>query len=289
MIRSPLRYPGGKSKVIKKILALIPDFDEFREPFVGGGSVFIALKQLYPNRKYWINDLYFELYNFWNCAQKDLDAMLRQIWKWKQEFKDGKALHQFIRQNIDKFENLERASAFFVCNRISFSGTTEAGGFSEQAFQKRFTDTSIQRLSLLRQVLEDVKITNLDYEEVVNAEAQNVFLFLDPPYFSATQSALYGKNGNLHKKFDHKRFADVMKRCSHKWLITYDDSQPIRKLFSFANIVEWNLTYGMRNQTESSNQLGREIFIANFEISKQPIGKLTNKNHSISPQQLALW
>jgi DNA adenine methylase len=46
MIKSPLRYPGGKSKAIDQIAEYIPDsFSEYREPFVGGGSVFIYLKQ----------------------------------------------------------------------------------------------------------------------------------------------------------------------------------------------------------------------------------------------------
>ncbi|MDR1846609.1 MAG: hypothetical protein LBR17_00610, partial [Bacteroidales bacterium] len=79
-----------------------------------------------------------------------------------------------------------------------------------------------------------------------------------------TKSALYGKNGNLHKSFDHERFANVMKNCKHKWLITYDDSEYIRDLFSFANIQSWNLTYGMRNLTEHSNQKGNELFITNY-------------------------
>jgi len=98
----------------------------------------------------------------------------------------------------------------------------------------------------------------------VQKEGENVFIFLDPPYYSATKSALYGKNGNLHKVFDHERFAENMKNCQHKWLITYDDSEYIRKLFSFANIVPWNLTYGMRNVTDSSDQNGKELFISNY-------------------------
>lgn len=43
------------------------------------------------------------------------------------------------------------------------------------------------------------------------------------------------KNGNLHKAFDHKRFAENMKQCPHKWLITYDYSQYVRELFSFSD------------------------------------------------------
>ena len=96
-----------------------------------------------------------------------------------------------------------------------------------------------------------------------------MFIFLDPPYYSATKSALYGKNGHLHKSFDHERFAENMKNCKHKWLITYDDSDYIRNLFSFANIQSWNLTYGMRNITENSDQKGKELFISNYAFKKK--------------------
>ncbi|MCU0445882.1 MAG: hypothetical protein MUE85_13305 [Microscillaceae bacterium] len=64
-----------------------------------------------------------------------------------------------------------------------------------------------------------------------------------------------------------------MKNCNHKWLITYDNSHYIKDMFSFANIMEWNLMYGMRNQTENSDQLGKEIFITNFELDKKKIVK----------------
>ena len=68
----------------------------------------------------------------------------------------------------------------------------------------------------------------------------------------------------MHKYFDHIRFAETMKECKHKWLITYDDSEFIKDLFSFAKIIEWDLTYGMRNITEKSSQKGKELFISNY-------------------------
>jgi len=268
MIKSPLRYPGGKSKVINKIVELIPEFEEFREPFVGGGSLFIYLKQQYPEKEFWINDLYQPLFKFWQMCQLNLSGVVAQVMKWKQGFNDGKELHRFLTENYTKFNDVEKAGAFFVLNRITFSGTSDSGGYSEQAFRKRFTMSSIDRLRELGSVLLGTKTTNLDYEEVVSAEGQKVFIFLDPPYYSTTKSALYGKNGHLHKTFDHKRFAEVMKNCRHYWLITYDDSKFIRKLFSFANIKSWNLTYGMRNVTSESNQIGKELFISNYSFKK---------------------
>lgn len=268
MIRSPLRYPGGKSRAVEKIAALVPPFTEFRESFVGGGSIFIYLRQQFPEKRFWINDKYSELVIFWQVLQEDSDALIEKIWQWKGEFFDGKTLHRFLRENKENFDALETAAAFFVFNRITFSGTTEAGGYSDQAFRLRFTDSSIERLEKLPKVLQAIDITNFDYEEVVLAEGENVFLFLDPPYFSAKNSALYGKNGHLHKSFDHERFAEILQTCPHRWLLTLDDSPYVRDLFSFANVTSWNLMYGMRNVTQHSKQLGNELFISNYEINE---------------------
>ena len=266
MIKSPLRYPGGKSRAVETISKLIPDFDEFREPFLGGGSVFLYVKQHFPNKKFWVNDLYFELYKFWEMSQKEVNALIHQIYEWRNQYLIGKDLYRFLNENLLTFNDLERAAAFFIYNRITFSGTSLSGGYSEHAFTGRFTESSIQRLNKFAEVIKDSKITNLDYEELVNAKGENVFIFLDPPYYSATKSALYGKNGNLHKYFDHERFANIMQNCPHKWLITYDDSEFVRDLFTFANVTPWNLTYGMRNVTEISNQKGKELFISNYDI-----------------------
>ena len=264
MIKSPLRYPGGKSRSVDLISTIIPEFDEFREPFLGGGSIFIYAKQRFPNKTFWINDLYFELYKFWEMTQKDVDALIDKIYEWRNQFPIGKELHKFLNENLASFNDLERGAAFFIYNRITFSGTSLSGGFSEHAFTGRFTESSIQRLNQFAKVINGSTITNLDYEELVKREGENVFIFLDPPYYSATKSALYGKNGNMHKSFDHVKFAENMKSCKHKWLITYDDSEYIRNLFSFANIMPWELMYGMRNVTAGADQKGKELFISNY-------------------------
>lgn len=265
MIKSPLRYPGGKSRAVKFIAPIIPEFAEFREPFLGGGSVFIYLKQKHPNRAYWINDLYTNLFQFWYQSQNNIEKLIEQIYFWRNEFIDGKELYKYLINNIDLFEDLKKAAAFFVFNRITFSGTSESGGFSKAAYERRFTVSSIERVKNLSVILNNAKITNLDYQSIIEKEGENVFIFLDPPYYSAEKSALYGKNGNLHKAFDHERLAKTLRNITHKWLITYDDSDYIRKTFSFANIKEWNLTYGMRNVNKSGNQNGKELFISNYD------------------------
>ncbi|VAX41720.1 DNA methyltransferase [hydrothermal vent metagenome] len=275
MIKSPLRYPGGKSKAIKQISKLIPKFKEFREPFVGGGSVYVYLKQKHPHKTFWINDIYNALFHFWSECRDHPEQLIQQIWDWKKEYQEGKPLHRFLKENINTFDPLKKAAAFFVFNRITFSGTSESGGFSNGAFEKRFTHSSIDRVELLSSLLPGTKITNEDYSHLLNKPGKDVFVFLDPPYYSATKSALYGKNGNLHKGFNHAGFAENMKQTNHKWLITYDDSEYIRDLFSFANIRTWNITYGMRNVTKKSKQQEQELFIANYDIEETLQKQLT--------------
>lgn len=264
-VRTPLRYPGGKSRALKSIIPLVQnDFKEFREPFVGGGSVFIYLRQEFSDRQFWINDLYTELYEFWDAAGQDIDKMLGQIWTWRRKYKDGRELHRFLVDNMKEFPKIKKAAAFFILNRITFSGTSESGGYSKTAFEKRFTESSIARVEAILPIMENVKVTNLDFQKVIEAPGESVFLYLDPPYYSATKSALYGKNGNMHKGFDHERLAKTLQKSPHRWLITYDDSEYIRDLYSFAKITNWNLTYGMRNVNKEASQKATEVFISNY-------------------------
>ncbi|MEH1861983.1 MAG: DNA adenine methylase [Nostoc sp.] len=271
MFKSPLRYPGGKSKAINQILEYLPEsFSEFREPFVGGGSVFIYLRQKFPELKIWINDLNRELFLFWKVAQSDLAQLVKEIRHIKVKYTDGKLLFlELTSVNINKLSDLERAVRFFVLNRITFSGTVESGGFSQEAFHKRFTDSSIERLEKLENILsKNVQITNLDYSHLLKAEGEDVFLFLDPPYFSATKSKLYGKDGHLHTSFEHQRFAEILQQCHHHWLITYDNSTQILENFQWANISEWELQYGMNNYKQSGAAKGKELFITNYKVQR---------------------
>jgi len=264
--RSPLRYPGGKSKAIKQILPLIPKFSSYREPLVGGGSLFVALKQLYPDRSYWINDLNYDLYLFWKYTQCDIDKFVEVLCKIKKEYVDGRVLYNDYKHNWESLSDFDRAVRFFVLNRITFSGAIDSGGYSQESFDRRFTDSSIHRLSELQFVINDVKITNLDYQEIINAPGDDVFIYLDSPYYSTTRSKLYGTKGDLHINFNHKRFADDVHRCNHQWLITYDDCPEVRDLFWFGNIIPWSFQYGMNNVKKEKAAIGQEVFITNYKI-----------------------
>ena len=273
-MKGALRYPGGKTRAIDRILPHISlDFYEYREPFVGGGSVFIALKQrVGDDVLFRINDLNYDLYCYWKMLKEERDALIDEITRIKREEPDGRTL--FVKYTVDGWEgnDLERAVRFFILNRITFSGTVDSGGYSQNAFERRFTDSSIVRLKQLSSLLQHVLITHGDYETLLFEAGNDVFIFLDPPYFRQRKSRLYGKNGYLHVSFDHERFAQDMRRCPHKWLLTYDDSVEIRELYDFAYIYEWELQYGMNNYKQESAKKGSELFISNYplKMSRQP-------------------
>ena len=265
--KSPLRYPGGKSKALDRIIPRIPsDIREYREPFVGGGSVCLAVKQLFGSqiKRYWANDLNFDLCCFWQYAKTEIESLADEVDRIQKKYTDGRSLFNDFTRGDLKLSEFERAVRFFVLNRITFSGTVDSGGYSQQAFERRFTVSSIDRLRKLSVHLSSIHITHGDYESLLLQDGENVFIFLDPPYLRATKSKLYGLKGNLHTAFDHERFADNMRRCPHQWLITYDDSPEIRKLFSFANITEWTLQYGMNNYKQECAALGQELLIQNY-------------------------
>jgi len=248
---------------------LIPiDLEEYREPMVGGGSVFFAVRGAGLARRHWVNDLDSELVAFWQTVQdrarcNRLRGDLYRLRAKLREAEHGKGYFQQSKQPGHADEP-RRALLFFFFNRVTFSGTTQAGGFSRHAFRERFTLSSIRRLAPMPEALKQVRITDVDFEGVVRTPGKNVFLFLDPPYF--TTKRLYGRGGRLHD-FDHGRLARVLRRTKHRFLLTYDDCPEVRELYEWAEIRPWRLQYGMSNCNRSrASRVGAELFIANYSL-----------------------
>jgi DNA adenine methylase len=243
-----LRYPGGKSKALKTLSSWIPtDFKEYREPFVGGGSLALLISQNYPKVPIWINDKYFYLYNFW--------VQLRD---------NGQQLSQRL---IGDLELFDKAVAFYVMNKCSYSGLTENSKFSIQASKSNFTLKSIDKLPLFSNIIQNWKITNLDYESVMNEKGEDVFVFLDPPY--NIKDFLYGTKAKLHSSFSHNQFADDVDKCSHRFMLTYNQNDWIIERYKNYNIHEWKLRYFMHHRGEKGTQdnVKTELLITNYSLS----------------------
>jgi DNA adenine methylase len=271
--RSPLRYPGGKQKAIDQISRFFPkSAQEYREPLVGGGSAYFHARRTNLAQSYWINDKFKELIAFWKTVQNPTAcaALIDELERLRNDFRSADEIKEyFLRARSEQPKDAYRqALLFFFFNRVTFSGTTRAGGFSSSASIMRFTKSAIERLGSMPAALAGTKITNLDFQDVVNKPGEDVFIFLDPPYFTAAR--LYGHSGSLHT-FDHARLANILKHSPHKFLITYDDCAEVRKLYGWAAIKSWSLQYGMNNcNLQRESKIGSELFIANYALDDRP-------------------
>lgn len=265
--RSPLRYPGGKQKAIESISKMLPpSAEDYREPLVGGGSAYFHARTIDFAKRYWINDKFKELISFWRAVQnrETCAKLISELEELRSRFRSSAEIKEyfFTAREEQPEKEYREAFLFFFFNRVTFSGTTRAGGFSSAASLRRFTASAIQRLAPMPVALAGCRITNVDFEDVISEPGSNVFVFLDPPYYTAAR--LYGHGGNLHA-FDHERLARILRKTPHRFLITYDDCNEIRRLYSWANIQGWQLQYGMNNcNLQRESKLGAELFISNY-------------------------
>ena len=153
-LKTPLRYPGGKSRAVTKMDQYFPDlrnYVEFREPFLGGGSVALHISKKYPHLKITVNDLYEPLVNFWSNLQMFGVEMKDQLLDYKLTHNDPDSARELFNNSKDLLgktseSSIDRAVAFYIVNKCSFSGLTESSSFSSQASNSNFSVRGIEKL-----------------------------------------------------------------------------------------------------------------------------------------------
>ena len=274
-LKTPLRYPGGKSRALSKLFQYMPDlsgYTEYREPFLGGGSVALEVSKRYPRLDIWVNDLYEPLYNFWRELQdhgNEITDILIQLKQRHCDHSSAKRLFldakEYLERPLDDTESIHRAVSFYVINKCSFSGLTESSSFSKQASDSNFSLAGIERLRDYQKLIGNWKFTNLSYEKLLTDD-RSVFIYLDPPY--EIGSNLYGKRGSMHKSFDHDQFATDCDRYVAHQLVSYNSSQLIRDRFQGWTAAEFAHTYTMRSVgSYNTDQASRkELVLFNYEV-----------------------
>lgn len=257
MNKSPLRYPGGKTRACKILDEIIQShfdiasYDTMASPFFGGGSFEFYFQNKY-NKQLIVNDKFTPLYNFWLQVKTDKVALCTELRKIsrvsKEDFANYRATILELNDNV-----LQQAIRYFIINRCSFSGATLSGGFSAEASGKRYTPSSIDRISALN--LQKVELYNLDFQLFINKRInkENTLLFLDPPYYLKKKSTLYGHNGDLHEGFDHQQLFDTIKEKKN-WILTYNNCDYIKELYKAYLIIEVNWSYCM-NKSKTSSEI----------------------------------
>lgn len=260
-VKSPLRYPGGKFYALKHIMPYIEcvEHDEYREPFLGGGSVFFAKAKARYNI---LNDLESEIMNFYKVI---LDAEMRRelIHRFEKEVANRER-HSEIKQMCPQ-NALESAFKTYYLNRTSYCGiiNAPAWGYAEGKSSPpknwgKFIESAAAKLS-------DTQLFALDYAEILNlpAKGKNVLVYLDPPYYHADQKRAYTKP---FTSGEHLRLADHLRGYEHKFCLSYDDCPEVRELYGWANIYDVSWLYNTDNKPGEKRKACRELVITNYVV-----------------------
>ena len=251
----------------------LKDFHEFREPFIGGGSVALEVTKRYPGIQIWVNDLYNPLYNFWSILRDESQELYEVLKGYKEDYATpelARGLFNMMKYqlNDESTEDFYRAVAFYIVNKCSFSGLTEASSFSAQASDHNFTMRGIENLSQYSKLIKNWKITCGAYWDMMSTPAPvNTFWFLDPPY--DIKDNLYGKKGELHKGFNHQEFHAWLTQgnVKDKWIITYNSNPTLVEWYKNYHQATWDLTYTMRSTGDYMNEQKdrAELLITNYD------------------------
>lgn len=271
LLRSPLRYPGGKGAFLPYFLELVKLNDleggKYFEPFAGGAGVGLGLLSHNAVSDIFLNDADYHIYSFWfsvlNENERFIDATLDAeitIPNWLK--------HKEIYTEPKKYSTFEVGFSVFYLNRCNRSGILAGagpiGGYGQAGkwrIEARFNQFDLSlRIREIGKLKANIHIANMDAVDFLKStlprgnKREQSLIYVDPPYVSAGQRLYL----NQYSDEDHKCLAAyLVKHTSLKWIATYDDSQLIRKLY--CSCQKWLFTLGYSLQ---SKQRGTELLLA---------------------------
>lgn len=266
-INSPFRYAGGKFYARKLILEHLPKHSYYIEPLAGGASIFFAKPKAEKN---WLNDIDQDLIN---CFLMIRDNPTELIEKLKNE-EAAKERHAYYKNMFEPITALDRAVRWFYLNRTSYSGIMNMQncywGYGDKYSMR--PENWPRNICQTSEKLQNVELTSLDFEKVIEDAEDRAFLFIDPPYFNRDQDKFYTYSFTMD---DHARLCEMLKKHAKrlKFLLTYDNSSEIKELYAWATTMlekEWNYTINrtddQKNGTnrKGTRYKGKELFILNY-------------------------
>lgn len=270
-VKSPFRYPGGKFYALKHIipfLCAVPH-DEYREPFLGGGSIFFGKKKVKFN---WINDLDNKLVEVYKgFSDKKISKEIISILNTEVASRER---HTEVKNLIPK-NTMEKVFQTYYLNRTSYSGIINSPAWGYKEGKSSPPQNWGNFIANVYDKLQNTKITSLDFEHVIASpkKGNTVLIYLDPPYFHADQRRAYTKYFELE---DHIRLSKILRETSYYFCLSYDDVEEIRDLYSWAHVYERKWLYNTANKKNQKRDIGNELIITNYKVNHFENGKLFN-------------
>lgn len=284
---SPLRYPGGKMKVVDYIKRLFEVNDlvggTYIEPYAGGASVALSLLFDKYAGKIKINDKDRSIYAFWYSVLNYTEELCRLISDTPVTMEVWQAQHELQKRKEDA-DLLELGFSTFFLNRTNRSGILNGGviGGKEQVgnykMDARYNKKDlIERIERIARYSDLIVLTSMDAVALLKrykrTPATKTFCYMDPPYHVKGR-ALYL---NYYNDDDHRTIAETIKKYKGKWIISYDAVDFIKDLYGDYRQKEYYLSYSAGNRSK-----GKEIMVYSegLTLPDVEIVKLKKRNNS---------
>lgn len=251
-MNSFMSWIGGKKALRGKILELFPEkeFKRYIEVFGGAGWVLFASDKHAKMEVY--NDMNGDLVNLFRCIKyhpETLQQELDFIFMSREQFVNAKK-----QLEVRGMTDIQRAARFFILIKESFG--TDLRSFRTSA---RNIENAVEYLSAVSSRLKDVLIENLDFERLINTyDREDAFFYCDPPYYLTEKY--------YEVKFvpeDHIRLKHCLERIHGQFLLSYNDCEFIRKLYSNYTIVEVDRLHNLVIKNDKKPRY-REVLIKNY-------------------------
>jgi DNA adenine methylase len=262
---TPITYYGGKQKLTKKILSILPQHKLYAEPFIGGGAVFFSKEKSAVEV---INDTNKELINFYKVVQEDFVSLEKHI-RITLHSRDLHRKAKVIYGNPDMFDPIRRAWAVWVLANESFAAKLD-GTFGYD-ISKNTTSKKInnKRNSFTEEYairLQEVQIECTDAIRIIRTRDTPTSLFYcDPPYYNSDMGHYDG-----YTIEDFERLLMVLSKIKGKFLLS---SYPSPILESFVKKHAWNceqlqmdVTVANKNKA-TKRKVKTEVLTSNFPFS----------------------
>ena len=248
---SPLRYPGGKSKVINQILAYSDskNMKNWVEPYAGGASVGLALLLSGLTEELYLNDIDKGIYSLFQVICDNPEFLYKRITDFVPTTDAYKKAQKLMLADYNGLTIEEAAWTMLIVNRLSFSGICKANCLSKPDARWN-PDELIRRIKSIHEHTDHIHVANVDALECIYEMywMPETTLFIDPPYFQ--------KGKQLYKHYysstDHSQLAFLLDELYKGMpgadiVVTYDMAEYIRNIYTYPEEKILNRHYSIAN------------------------------------------
>ena len=263
MVNSPFKWVGGKSRLRRHIIPLLPPHTCYVEPFAGAAWVLFGKP---PSDVEVLNDIDQELINFFRVVRDNPEELIESF-EW--ELVSRAEFTRLAQTDPESLSPIQRTHRFYYIIMAGWGGELNYPRFqtsiSDGGHGNRLAGalkTLHTRLEPVHKRLSTVIIENLDWSECINRyDSDRTVFYLDPPY--PGNGANYAHN--MRSWDDHYTLAERLRKCRGKWLLSSYDIPEIRELFKDHVIIPIQSASGMVTTKGGKERvLNREVIVTNY-------------------------